>query len=278
MEKDLSNWLVVSDIDGTLNNKFRFMPKANYDAIDRFINKLSGNFTLASGRGIESMRPHFEKLPKGKKAPAVIINGAGIYDYEKEKLLFFNPVDEQGREVARRVLEKFPSCEVQIINVDHIYTVNPKIIAPLMRSSDPLKNTDCRSIEEVPFGEWGKVIFMALPKMMKKIVAYIGSLETDRLSFMSSSVISYEMLGENTNKGTAVLKVAQMLGIDKSHTAAIGDYFNDYEMLRSVGLPACCGQAPEGLKKIAEFQACHCNKGAVADLLKHIESLENNQI
>ncbi len=273
MEKNLSNWLVASDIDGTLNNKFRFMPKANYDAIDRFINKLGGNFTLASGRGIESMRPHFDKLPKGRKAPAVIINGAGIYDYEKEKLLYFNPVNEQGRDVTRAVIEKFPMCEVQIINLDHIYTINPKIIAPLMRSSDPLKNTDCKTLDEVPFGEWGKVIFMAMPKTMEKIVAYIATLNTDKLSFMASSVISYEMLSENTNKGEALLKVAQMLGIDKEHTAAIGDYFNDYEMLKSVGLSACCGQAPDELKKICKYRACHCNKGAVADLLKHIESL-----
>lgn len=274
MAKDLSNWLVASDIDGTLNNKFRFMPKANFDAIDRFINELGGNFTLASGRGIESMRPHLEKLPHGKKAPAVIINGAGIYDYEKEKLLYFEPVSAEGEKITRLVHEKFPICEIQIVAIDHIYTVNPKVIAPIMRSSDPLKNTDCKTLDEVPSGEWGKVIFMALPREMNEIIEYINSLpESNNMSFMSSSVISYEMLTGGVNKGTTLMKVADMLGIDKTHTAAIGDYFNDYEMLRSVGLAACCGQAPDGLKEIADYVACHCNKGAVADLLKHIENL-----
>lgn len=33
MAKTFENWLVVSDIDGTLNNKFRKLPKRNYDAI-----------------------------------------------------------------------------------------------------------------------------------------------------------------------------------------------------------------------------------------------------
>lgn len=32
-QKDFSNWLVVSDIDGTLNNKARKLPRRNYDAI-----------------------------------------------------------------------------------------------------------------------------------------------------------------------------------------------------------------------------------------------------
>ena len=89
---------------------------------------------------------------------------------------------------------------------------------------------------------------------------------------MSSSVASYEILAENTHKGTAVQKLAEILGIDNEHTGAIGDYFNDYDMLRTVGVPACCGQAPDELKEISEFVTCHCNYGAVADFLEYIET------
>ena len=65
-------------------------------------------------------------------------------------------------------------------------------------------------------------------------------------------------------------ELAEMLGVEKENTAAIGDYFNDYEMLKQVGLPACCGQAPKGMKKIAKLVTCHCNEGAVADLIEYI--------
>ena len=78
------------------------------------------------------------------------------------------------------------------------------------------------------------------------------------------------MVNEDTNKGKAVLKLAEMLGVDMEHTAAIGDYFNDYEMLKQVGLPACCGQAPKGMKEISKLVTCHCNEGAVADLIEYI--------
>ena len=87
---------------------------------------------------------------------------------------------------------------------------------------------------------------------------------------MYSSPWSYEIVNEDTNKGKAVLKLAEMLGVPQENTAAIGDYFNDYEMLKAVGLPACCGQAPRGMKKIAKLVTCHCNLGAVADLIEHI--------
>lgn len=272
MAKDLSNWLVASDIDGTLNNKMRQLPKRNYEAIDRFVNEENGHFTLASGRGIESMRPHYEKLPI-KNVPAVIINGAGIYDFKTEKLISFKPVGVQGLDVVEKVLEKFPDCEIEIVTPEKNYFVNAYFKARFMLLGDPLDHKFYKNINQIPFGNWGKVIFIALPDRMKKIIKYIHSLPHDKLTFMSSSVVSYEMLGDGIHKGSAVLKVARLLGIDQQHTAAIGDYFNDYEMLKSVGLPACCGQAPKGMQEVAKFHACHCNNGAVADLIEHIENI-----
>ena len=87
---------------------------------------------------------------------------------------------------------------------------------------------------------------------------------------MSSSIASFEMVEQGVHKGTAIMKIADMFGIKKEHTAAIGDYFNDFDMLKTVGLPACCGQAPKEMHEIAKFEACHCNKGAVGDLLNYI--------
>ena len=130
--------------------------------------------------------------------------------------------------------------------------------------------------EKIPKENWYKVIYSGLPAQMKLLEKYIVSMSNTTDNLMYSSVCSYEMVNEDTNKGVAVLKLAEMLGVDKSKTAAIGDYFNDYQMLRRVALPACCGQAPEGMKKIAKFVACHCNDGAVADLIEYIIKNHSN--
>ena len=37
VKTDFSDWLVASDIDGTLNNKLRRLPKRNYDRICEFV-------------------------------------------------------------------------------------------------------------------------------------------------------------------------------------------------------------------------------------------------
>lgn len=268
-KKDLSNWLVVSDIDGTLNNKFRQLPKRNYEVICRFVKEYKGNFTLASGRNVQSMRKHYERLPISG-TPAVILNGAGVYDYSQEKMLHFDAINDHAMGLVFEIYRRFPAVEIEILTDKMIYTLNSKIFARVMVRADKLHYKNCKHPDEIPRENWGKVIFLGMPGLIKRIRKYVDTLTDTRANFMSSSISSFEMLNEGVHKGSALMRIAEMYNIEQKHTAAIGDYFNDYDMLKTVGLPACCGQAPKAMHEIAKFHACHCNNGAVADLLEYI--------
>lgn len=266
---DFSDWLVASDIDGTLNNKLRRLPKRNYERICEFVQEKKGHFTLASGRNISSMRGPFQNLPIAS-TPAVLLNGAGIYDYAHERMLRFHPINEAGYEIVKAATKKFPTLEVEILTSDSAYTINAKVFANIMLQADKLPHRRFKKAEEVPPDDWGKVIFLGMPPLISAVKKYLLSITDPNVNFMSSSISSFEMLEKGIHKGVGVMDIAEMYGIEKAHTAAIGDYFNDYEMLKTVGLPACCGQAPREMHAIAKFHACHCNKGAVADLLEYI--------
>ena len=56
-----NEWLLVSDIDGTLNDKQFNLPPNNKEAISRFVNN-GGHFTLCSGRNLSSLKKHYDKL------------------------------------------------------------------------------------------------------------------------------------------------------------------------------------------------------------------------
>ena len=112
MKTDFSDWLIISDVDGTLNTKLRTLPERNLKAITHFVKDLGGHFTLASGRNISSLRKHYERLPI-KSTPAVILNGAGIYDYEHERMLSFHAIDERGIDIVKRVNENFPHIQIE---------------------------------------------------------------------------------------------------------------------------------------------------------------------
>lgn len=267
--KKLSNWLIASDIDGTLNDKSRRLVRRNYDAIHKYIEEYGGHFTLASGRNPESMRKHFERLdiPNGK---AVVINGAGIYDFAEEKFVWTSPLNEHCIDMVRKCIEKFPTIAFQVITDDYVYIFRPTISARILAINAQSKVKYFYNFDKIPKDNWYKVIFTGLPPALKWLERYIINMSNTTENLMYSSPFSYEMVNEDTNKGKAVLKLAEMLGVPEENTAAIGDYFNDYEMLKAVALPACCGQAPKGMKRIAKLVTCHCNLGAVADLIEYI--------
>ena len=220
--KNLSHWLVVSDIDGTLNNKLRQLPKRNRDAINRFVLECNGNFTLASGRNVQSMRKHYERLPIAG-TPAVILNGAGIYDYNHEKMLHFDPINEHAMDLVFEIYKRFPMVEIEILTDTMIYTLNSKIFARVMVMADKLHYVNCKHPDEIPRENWGKVIFLGMPDLIKAIRRYVDKLTDTKANFMSSSISSFEMLNEGVHKGTAVMKIAELYGIEHKYTAAIGD-------------------------------------------------------
>ena len=119
-KKDFSRWLVVSDIDGTLNNKLRRLPKRNLEAITHFVCDLGGHFTLASGRNVISLKKHFDRLPIAS-TPAIVMNGAGIYDFQKDEMIWFRPISARGEEITRLVLEKFPLVEASVFTLSLIH-------------------------------------------------------------------------------------------------------------------------------------------------------------
>ncbi len=269
--KNYSDWLVVSDIDGTLNNKLRRTPKVNTAAIDRFVHTLGGSFTLASARNVQSLRPHYMNLPD-VKTPAVVLNGAGIYDFTREEMIWFNAIPFSCKEIVRKAMKKFPSLEVGVFTDDMIYLVSPKIMSVCMMALDSLEHRKCATIDQVPEGRWGKVIFYCLPNLKKKIKKYVLSLSGEDVAYIDTTVVSFDMVSSTTHKGNAVLALAEILGIPEKNIGAIGDYYNDLDMLKTVSHPACCKQAPEDIHKVCEFHACHCNYGAVADFLRYIEA------
>lgn len=270
-KKSLSGWLIASDIDGTLNNKIRRLPERNEKAIKRFV-ELGGRFTLASGRNPQSMEKHFNRLPIDG-TPAVVINGAGLYDFQKKEMVYFSAMSDEGMELAVEAAKKFPLVDVVVVAKDIVYITGSGWFGKWFVLSGNLNHKHIRNIEDVPKKDWGKVIFSGIPFHISKVQKHFESMTDPDLTLMSSSVASFEILARNTHKGTAVMKLAELIGVDKSHVGAIGDYFNDYDMLKTVSLPACCGQAPKELKEISKFVACHCNKGAVADFLEYVESV-----
>lgn len=265
-----SDWLIVSDIDGTLNNKKRQLPDVNRVAIKRFVDN-GGNFTLCSGRNLQSLHIHYKKL--GIKTPAICLNGAGIYDFDTSSALKYTPISSEGEKLILDICKQFKSVQLTVFDMNTVYLYRRTCIYGLAVSVvDGLTRKLCKTADDLPYGCWGKVTIAGLPAVCKKIEAIFKNEENSHIvDCFYTSPISLEVVAKGVNKGSAVSFLANELGVDSANVGAIGDYFNDEAMLKCVSHPACCGQAPEELKKICEYITCHCNDGAVSDFINYIE-------
>ena len=155
MSEAYSKWLVVSDIDGTLNNKIRRLPERNKTKIKEYVDN-GGYFTLCSGRNLQSLTPHYKKLEI--ETPALFLNGAGIYDFKTNKMLSFKGVSKDAEEKIMECASLIKQAEVSVFTDDMIYHVKPKIFGYIMSRADNLDNTVCNDFQQIPRGKWGKIV------------------------------------------------------------------------------------------------------------------------
>ena len=270
MNNKYSQWLLVSDIDGTLNSKKRQTPECNIKAVEAFTSK-SGNFTLCSGRNLSSLSTQYKKLKT--HTPAICLNGAGIYDFSDEKTIYYNPISSEGERIILDLKNKYKSLQLTVFDMDSIYMYKRSCLYGFTVSLlDGINRKLCLNSSDLPSGRWGKATLFGLPSICKKAEGILkGDNNKKYVDCFFTSPFSLEIVNKGVNKGSAVKQLSEILSVKPENVAAIGDYYNDVAMLKSVAHPVCCGQAPEDIKNICEYVTCHCDDGAVADFINYIE-------
>ena len=118
MQGKFSDYLLVSDMDATLLDDNHTISEENRQAIDYFI-KNGGRFTVATGRMVEAVRAYMPNLHIN--APAVLHNGAKIYDYEKDCAVFERFIEENRKQAIKRVYDDFPQIGLEVYSDEIVY-------------------------------------------------------------------------------------------------------------------------------------------------------------
>lgn len=263
--KHISDIYLLSDVDGTLIGHDLVLPQNNVDAICRFVEK-GGNFALATGRSIESARKFADLLPVN--FPCILFNGCSIYDYKLEKEIYSQYLTPIASVYLKKILKEFPNIGATVLIGADYYDVSPTI--------DP----DRFAIEGVPIHRgiidelppnWYKVLFHMQPEFMAVVGKFVEDQAMNEVLFVKSNTYYFEMLPHNTSKASALEKLMETLHIDASKIIAIGDYYNDLEMLQLAGFSATIETSPDDIKQHADLIVCRCEDGALAHLIEYIE-------
>ncbi|MBQ4094495.1 MAG: Cof-type HAD-IIB family hydrolase [Oscillospiraceae bacterium] len=273
MVRKNADYLVVSDVDGTLLQAGYGVPRENLDAIERFV-FLGGRFTLCSGRNSESVG----KLTEWVKlsAPAILCNGAYVFDYKTREVVFSAPLAPSVREVTADILAMFPHLGVEITAEPNVYVARMSRYVQEYTASHHIRYTLC-DVADIPSG-WHKVVFTDDGETILKLEEYVTRQSKNggafaEFDFVRTSTNMIEILAKGINKATGLHVLCDHLGIQRRNTIAIGDYYNDVELLRAAGIKVSVANAPADIRAMTDITVAACLKGGVAQVLDGFDTI-----
>ena len=260
-------YLICTDLDGTLLTSDKKISDKNIEAIEYFKSE-GGIFTFATGRVIQSTRRYI-KLVK-PNAPVITYNGCAVYDWENEKFIYKAELDEDIRDVLKAIMADCEYVGAEVVTENELCICKNNQSMREHMAMEGAEYVD-RNIDDVEY-PWIKVIMVQTPSEVELLKKKIASEEyADKYNYVQSASTYYEILPKNISKGTAGLKLCELLGIDKNKFIAIGDNENDIEMIKNAAFGAAVDNAADYVKAHADVVAPHHNDDAIAWLIDEIE-------
>jgi Cof subfamily protein (haloacid dehalogenase superfamily) len=269
--------LLACDVDGTLVENGNINPK-NIEKIEYFMSE-GGFFSIATGRSVTAISSVTEKLKNF--SPSVVANGSMIYDYVNQKVVYEDYLAREDYNIVKETLESNLDVGIEVHTGDRIFTVRRTKRTDIHQIYEGLETT-VMSFEEACKYNWNKLLFtgdnMADFEKLKEI-----SKKYTNSDFVATAVCMkddtqhyFEQLPKGVSKASAIKKLCDIFNIKKGCSYAIGDFYNDIEMLKNADICAVPEGSPEGVKSLADFVAVSCKDGAVADFIDYLTKIHSN--
>ena len=251
--------LVAIDLDGTLLNSEGEITKENREAI-KLATEKGIYVVLCSGRITTSVKNISQDI--GLDKYLISGNGSEVYDIQNNKVIYDNNI---SKEITLKII-KF--CEENSIYYS-VFAEN-SIIAPTLNHNvlvynsenakkelskktninvtqniyEYIKNSPYSSFSKITICDNNKTIFKGIINKLRKF----KNIEVLDVAHMSNKTINNgeekinlqyyytEVTSKAVNKWNAILNLAELLGIEQSEIACIGDNINDKTMLENAGL------------------------------------------
>ncbi len=270
--------LLASDIDGTLLIS-DYLPQKNLEKIEYFIRE-GGAFALATGRtagAVSSVTSRIKNL-----SPSIVANGSVIYDFNEDKALYEQFVPEEDRYIVKKVLEGCSTVGIEIHSGKQVLVVNCN---QETIDHENYENLVAISLdyEKALSYNWNKVLYLFSNSDEARIVKdIIASCEHNSQFVDTTAIIDgrrryyYEHVPQNISKATTLKILCEKLNIKNGCCYAIGDYFNDLEMIKTADVGAALVDSPDEVKAVATTIVGAAKNGAVAEFIDYLTERKLN--
>ncbi len=262
-----SGVLLASDLDGTLTNDKGIITDDVLQALSYFKAE-GGRFTVCTGRTYMGFHKYD---PTYINAPVLLCNGAMAYDYEQKKVIFSNAISEEGCTAIEAVMEQFPDVAIEMYPFDKTFAIHINPDSERHFTSQDIPFTVIEHPSESVF-PWVKAMLCAKEKTLD-VQNFLKKNNFPGIRYLPTTGSYIELLKDGTDKGTGLLQLADKLGIDKKDVYAVGDDYNDKEMLLAAHLAFVPDNGNPNTKMLADHIVRANTNGCVANVIEILDTL-----
>jgi Cof subfamily protein (haloacid dehalogenase superfamily) len=257
--------LVAIDLDDTLLNPGLEISPGCAAAI-RAVREKGVRVTLATGRMYQSALPYAQQL--GVDIPLITYQGALVKSSSSEDILYYKPLPRQAAREVMNILKDM-GIHYHTYFQDDLYMDNltPEGRAYLeLAGVRPVIVDDL--IETLQCKESIKILAIIKDEIQaERTEQILKNIYGSSLNITRSKPYFLEIMNCKANKAIALQVIAQHYNIERGEVLAIGDSYNDLEMIQWAGIGVAMGNARKRVKEIADFVTLTNEEEGVAQAL-----------
>jgi Cof subfamily protein (haloacid dehalogenase superfamily) len=241
--------LLVADLDGTVRSRTRGVTPAVRAAVAG-AQAMGVRVSIATGRMWPSAAPWVRML--GADSPVILYNGGQVFDFATGRILWERRLGREAARAALEVVRREPAAQPHLFLNDRVYVERRHPLTDAYAADDNLDYTVVPAFAPLLAEDPHKILVIAAPERIEALGRAVREAGLP-VHAVQSEPVYLEILPPDTTKGTALRAMTAALGIDLAEVIAVGDNWNDIEMLEAAGLGVAMGQAPAGVRARARF-------------------------
>jgi len=256
---DLDDTLLRSDL--TISYRTRTAIRKAEDAGIKVV--------LASGRVPAAMDSFARILGMHRRLGYIICNNGTIIQETLAGNIAYEIRMDSKSALAAFDLADAEDFPVQIYEGDIMYVSRRNEYTDYDRKLTGLRQVVVENFRAMVGGGCHKLLIPGDPVLLAPLEKLCRAYLDDDVTLFTSKPYFLEILPARTDKGTALAKVADFMGIKREEVLAIGDSMNDEAMLRWAGTAVAMVNGDERIKSIADIVTERTNdEDGVAEIIE----------
>jgi Cof subfamily protein (haloacid dehalogenase superfamily) len=253
--------LLALDIDGTLLNQGFGIEPTTIDKLAA-ISARGVDVVLCSGRRFSAALEYAQQL--GLPGPIVVNNGTVVKDAASGKTIFADYFPRDQLERVLRLLkeldlpavvltDEYPDYDFYVDTVEDTNEYHSEFVRlnrDMANVVEDLASVQSERISQVDVFHAYPTLLAAEERIQRRMNGAVGSVVVRHVKYKGSSL---EIAAPEATKWKALVWVARQRGIQPEEIVAIGDDFNDIEMVRDAGYGVAVANALDEVKEVADY-------------------------